>query len=366
MDDSKIEEIQYRDFSQHFHRKMGMRRMPIKGQMELTFRCNLKCIHCYVAEDKGKPELSFQEITDILDQICQEGCLWLSLTGGDPLMRSDFLDIYHYAKRKGLLITLLTNGTLMTPEIAEFLAGEPPFSIDLTLNGVTQQTYENISRVPGSFKKAMDAIRLILDKKLHLKIKTKAIRLNFHELDKIKQFVEGLGLDFNLDAMLYPRLDGSLDPCRFRLSPDEIISLGRIFQVDGECRENDLDQEVVIPSDKLFRCVTGIYSFLISPYGELNFCTFIRQPSFNLLKGSFRKGFDTLFPEIRSLEYQTHSRCRDCKLFSLCPQCPGLAMLEHGDMEKPVEYFCELTHKQVQRQRETNAKSQEQIHKASG
>ncbi|MDI6839435.1 MAG: radical SAM protein [bacterium] len=348
MDDLKITEVEYRDFSLDFHQKMGSKSIPIKGQMELTFRCNLKCVHCYVTEDTTKEELSLQEITNILDQIHQQGCLWLSFTGGEPLMRSDFLEIYRFAKRKGFLISILTNGTLMTPEIVEYLAQEPPFSIELTLNGVTQDTYEKISRVHGSFRKAMEAIKMILDKKLPLKIKTKATCLNYHELDKIRDFIESLGIEFKLNAMLYPKLDSSPEPCSFRLSLEEIASLDRFFQDNGECQESYLKKENFIPSDNLFRCAAGTYSFHISPYGELIFCTFMRKPSFDLKKGAFRDGFYTLYPEIRSLKYQTNSKCKDCKIFYLCSQCPALAKLENSDYEKPIDYFCQLAHKLAQ------------------
>lgn len=345
MNNSKITQLQYRDFSLDFHQKMGGKGIPIVGQMELTFRCNLKCVHCYISEERTKEELTFQEITNILDQIHQEGCLWLSFTGGDPFMRNDFLDIYGYAKRKGFIITILTNGTLMTPETADYLAEESPFSIDITLNGVTQDTYEKISQVSGSFKKAMRAIRLILDRKLPLKIKTIATSLNYHELDKIRQFVEGLGLEFKLNSVLYPRLNGSLEPCSFRLSTDQIIGIDRIFQDNRECQESDLNEENPIPPDNLFRCAAGISSFHISPYGELIFCTFMRKPDFDLKKGSFKEGFYSLYPEIRSAKYQTNSKCKDCKIFYLCSQCPALAKLENGDPEKPVGDFCELAHK---------------------
>jgi len=345
MDDSKITELQYRDFSLDFHQKMGKKRIPIVGQLELTFSCNLKCVHCYVAKDKTKQELSFSEITDILDQIHKEGCLWLSFTGGEPLARSDFLDIYHHAKRKGFIITILTNGTLITPEIADYLAKEPPFCIDITLNGVTQDTYENISQIPGSFRKVMDGIRLILDKKLPLELKTKVTRLNYHELNKIKQYVEGLGIEFKPNTMIYPRLDGSLEPCRFRLSPEEVI---RLDNTNGDCEEQIMTkEEVPSPTDNLFRCAAGISSFHISPYGELIFCTFMRKPNFDLRKGSFRDGFYSLYPEIRSTKYQTDSKCRDCKIFYLCSQCPALAELENGNQEKPIDYFCNLAHKLV-------------------
>jgi len=350
MADSKITEVEYRDFSLDFHQKTASKPIPIKGQIELTFRCNLKCVHCYVVEEKAKHELSFQEIIDILDQVHQEGCLWLSFTGGEPLMRTDFLDIYRYAKRKGFLITILTNGTLMSPEIVDYLGEEPPFSIDLTLNGVTEKTYESISEIPGSFKKALEAIRLILGKRLPLRIKTKATRLNYHELDKIKQYVDSLGVEFKLNPMLYPRLNGSPEPCFFRLSPDEIMSLDRFFEDNEDCQERDVKnvvEENLLPTDNLFRCAAGINSFHISPHGELIFCTFMRQPHFDLRKGSFRQGFCTLYPKIRSLKYRTNSKCKNCKIFYLCSQCPALARLENGYPENPIGYFCELAQRRA-------------------
>ncbi len=349
MNGSKIGKVQYRDFSLDFHQKMGKKRIPIVGQMELTFRCNLKCVHCYVAEKRTKEELTFQEITNILDQIHKEGCLWLSFTGGETLMRDDFLDIYRYAKRKGFIITILTNGTLITPEIAEYLAEETPFCIDITLNGVTQDTYENISQIPGSFRKVMEGIRLILDKKLPLKIKTKVTRLNYDELDRIKEYVKGLGVQFKPDIMIYPRLDGSLEPCRFRLSPEEVI---RLDNTNGDCEEQMLTEEKLpSPTDNLFRCAAGINSFHISPYGELIFCTFMRKPSFDLRKGSFKEGFYSLYPKIRSTKYQTNSKCKDCQIFCLCSQCPALAWLENGNYEEPVNYFCQLAHKLAENER---------------
>lgn len=365
MNSSKIREIQYRDFSLDFHKKIGKKGKPIVGQMELTFRCNLKCVHCYVPEgshvgargakwslaaeqrregQKTKEELTLQEITGILDQIYQEGCLWLGFTGGEPFMREDFLDIYKYAKKKGFLITILTNGTLMTPKLANYLAEKPPFCIDITVNGVTQRTYENISQVPGSFKKAMEGINLILDRKLPLKIKTEVTKLNYYELDMIKEWVKGLGVQFVPNAMIYPRLDGSLEPCKFRLSPEEVMTLDN---TDGECEEQTITEEKASsPMDKLFRCAAGMSSFHISPYGELIFCTFMRKPNFDLRNGSFTQGFHNLYPEIRSMKYQTNSPCRDCRIFYLCAQCPALAMLENGNYEEPVDYFCQLAHKQ--------------------
>jgi radical SAM protein with 4Fe4S-binding SPASM domain len=163
--------------------------------------------------------------------------------------------------------------------------------------------------------------------------------------------------------MIYPKLDGSSEPCRFRLSPEEVITLDNS---DGDCEEQMLtEEEAPLLTDNLFRCAAGISSFHINPYGELIFCTFMRKPSFDLKKGSFKEGFYTLYPKIRSAKYQTNSRCKDCKIFYLCSQCPALAKLENDDWEKPVEYFCQLAHKEAQQLKQVIIRPQEQMQRVA-
>lgn len=339
--------ITYRDFSECFSDKMQARGVPIKGQWELTFRCNLKCTHCYVVEDQTKKELTFQEITDILDQIHKEGCLWLTFTGGEPLLRKDFLDIYGYAKKKGFLITLFTNGTLISKEIADYLQQYPPFMIDITLNGITEETYEKISRIPGSFQKCLKGIRLLLERNLPLTLKSIGMTVNRGEILKIKEWVYSLGkAKYRYDPIIVPRLDGSTKPCELRLSPEETIDIEFTDKIMKEEWRRYLQSEYELPNqDNLFRCRAGISSFDINPYGELQLCQLLRKPSFDLCKGSFREGFYNLFPKIRSAKYRTTSKCRECKLWYLCPQCPARAELETGNQEAPVDYFCQLAHK---------------------
>ena len=131
MDCPHVPELSYGEFGERLQDKIKSRRFPLSGSLELTFRCNLRCAHCYAAcGHEGIPqqaELSYAEILNIIDQIAEAGCLWLLLTGGEPLIRPDFVDIYAYAKRKGFLITLFTNATLITPEIVDILVDLPPF-----------------------------------------------------------------------------------------------------------------------------------------------------------------------------------------------------------------------------------------------
>jgi radical SAM protein with 4Fe4S-binding SPASM domain len=342
MKNKRIEQIQYFDFSSQLHDKTASKVNPVTGQFELTFRCNLNCVHCYAAEEPKKKELSYSQVLGILGKINHAGCLWLSFTGGEPLIREDFIDIYRYAKRKGFIISILTNATLVNPKIADYLAEEPPLAIEISLNGITESTYERISRTKGSFKKFMAGIRLLKDRKLPLRIKTQAMTLNYHELDKIKDFTRGLGLPFVLDGMIYPKLDGSDAACRLRLSPEEIANLNGLMSDSELCPK--IEEDEFESCDYLFRCAAGINSFHISPYGELIFCTFYREPRFDLRSGQFREGF-SIFKQLRNLKYQTDSQCKDCKIWYVCGQCPAVAKLENGNSEKPIEYLCRLAHK---------------------
>jgi len=126
VDCAGIPELSYSEFGELISKKTAGRRVPLKGSLELTLQCNLRCKHCYLdgVHDgiPGEQELSTEEWYDILDQLADAGTLWLLMTGGEPFARSDFLDIYTYAKKRGFLITIFTNGTLITPEIADYLA----------------------------------------------------------------------------------------------------------------------------------------------------------------------------------------------------------------------------------------------------
>ena len=133
-------------------------RLPANGTIEVTRRCPLDCQHCYnnlpMGDKTGSREFSYKALPPI-DEIVEAGCLWLLFTGGEIFARRDFLDIYTHAKRKGLIITLFTNGTLITPQIADYLIQWRPFNIEITLYGATRETYERLTGVAGSFDRCL-------------------------------------------------------------------------------------------------------------------------------------------------------------------------------------------------------------------
>lgn len=322
-------------------------------QIEFTYRCNLNCVHCYCkgSEDKDK-ELTTQEWKKIIDEIQKEGCIFLLFTGGEPLVRDDFLEIYTYAKEKGLIIGIFTNGTLFTEGIVNYFKKLPPASVEITLNSITPDTYEAITQIKGSFERVMDNIKRLKENKIPLILKTNCLKQNKHEIGKIKRWTEELlgkpsnnRYHFKYDPAIYPRLNGDKAPCNYRLSFKELLKVRKqdpdLWQQHQKTLHGgfpDLKRD----SSFLYHCNSWMKQFFVNPYGKLKFCIFSDKFSVSLKTASFKEGFYKVSPQLLRVQFKTDSRCKDCSLRPICWVCPARAYLETGDEEAPVPYYCEL------------------------
>jgi radical SAM protein with 4Fe4S-binding SPASM domain len=339
-----MKEISYKNFSFQTHQNNWDNNKPNMCQFELTFKCDLHCKHCYSDCYNNpyyiKKELNTKEVKFILDKVYKAGVIWLCFTGGDPLAREDFLDIYSYAKNKGFIIIIFTNGYSMTKKIADYLQNIPPFVIEITLNAITKKTYEDISGVKDSFEKTMAGIDMVIKRKLPLKIKTQVTRQNIEELERIKGFVQGLGLRLRPSPMLHARLDGDISPSKLRITPQQALDIDNKFRPITDHPTANQDRK-----NKLFRCAIGTSDgFHVDPYGNMLPCSSIRKPVVNLLESNISKAHSELSSRVRMRNFVTNSKCRYCELRDLCRLCPGSALLETGNMESSIGYFCELAY----------------------
>lgn len=350
-----VETLDYASWSHSVKERVGGRRVPLAGTFELTRRCNNRCRHCYnnlPANDSKAlaAELGTDEIKRILGETAEAGCIWLLLTGGEILLRPDFLEIYRHAKGRGLLVTLFTNGTLVTPKLADELAGLRPFSIEITLYGCTAETYERVTGVPGSFRRCMEGVRLLMDHALPLKLKSTLCALNVHEIWDIKRFAEqDLGLPFRFDALLNARCDGSLRPLDVRLSPEEVVALDladaeRMRALQELARRPRVAAPVPTDTFPLYVCGGGATSFAIDPYGRLRACALSAGDGYDLRAGSFQAGWDPYLSRVRKLTSGSDTKCTRCSLRSLCGMCPANGELECGDPRHPVDFLCRVAH----------------------
>jgi len=350
-----MKEVSYGDFSARFHHQVAADQLPLSGTIEVTRRCPLTCAHCYNNLPMGDRqaqlnELSYEEHCRILDELADAGCFWLLFTGGEIFARPDFLDIYTYAKTKGFLITLFTNGTLISPKIADYLTKWRPFSIEITLYGRTKNTYEHLTGIPGSYERCLRGIDLLLERGLPLALKTVAVTINKHEIWDIQRFAEEeLGVEFKFDMMMNPRIDCSQSPLAVRLTPEECVAFD--FQDPKRTNEWELFAERHFRpanppelSDELYYCGGGVESFAIDPYGGLSICVLSEADKFDLRKGSFQEGWQGFLRRVRRKKITRVTKCTFCELKQMCGMCPANATLENGDPESPVDFLCRVAH----------------------
>jgi radical SAM protein with 4Fe4S-binding SPASM domain len=347
---SSLHTLGYGDFSDRLHNRLRDERIPLNGSLEVTMRCNLRCEHCYIPLSQrggsSKGELSLAEIRRIFSEISDAGCLWLLLTGGEPFLRRDFLQIYDDAKQKGFITTIFTNGTLINEQIADHLAEWRPFEIEISLYGATQTTYERVTGIPGSYARCRRGIDLLLERELPLYLKSVLITLNQQELEQMKLLSENLGAKFRFDPVINAGIDGDLYPTRFRLTPEQIVEIesqdpGRSAQWPEEFEEV---RGTSVETNRMFICGAGRSAFHIDAFGKLCLCLSARQPGYDLRSGSFKDGWQQFLPGLRSMEYSSSYECLGCELRALCAQCPAMAQAEFGDLETRVPFACQLAH----------------------
>ncbi len=342
--------------------KVADRRVPLSFDLEITARCNNDCRHCYINLPAGdieakEKELTLAEITDIANQAVSLGALWCLISGGEPLLRKDFGDIYLALKKKGLLISVFTNACLVTEEHVNLFKKYPPRDIEVTVYGITQETYERVTRRPGSFAAFRRGLDLLLSNGLKVRLKAMATRSNVNELPDIAGFCRQHTCDyFRFDPLLHLRYDQ--DPQRNaeiqaeRLSPTEIVAIEqgdaeRARALEKGCDHfirPELEGEVC---NHLFHCGLGNRSFAVSYDGIFRLCADLWHPdcTYNLRLGSLSEAWDKLVPLVRDMRSTNPiflGRCRRCPIINLCLWCPAHAHLECGQMDGWSEYFCQV------------------------
>ncbi len=318
-------------------------RLPYMGALELTYRCNQSCRHCYCnleAGDKSKAaELSAPEFKKILDQAADAGCLWLLLTGGEVLLREDFWEIYRHALKKGMLVEIFTNASLLDEEAALRFAEFPPLGIDISFYGSRPQLHDSITRVDGSFRKTMEGIAWLKKYQVKFSLKTILMTLNQDYLKDMRVLAEGLGAEFRYDTLIAPRTDGGMSPAQYRLKPEQMAQLD--LDEDYESCARIFAGFWNKKPDEAVSCGAGVFAFNINPYGYLSPCTMFRSFQYSLRQSGFAAAWKRL---VRDYDLRQGDliaeECRACSMRLICSNCPAWSEIEAQSLNGKVEHIC--------------------------
>lgn len=344
----------------------GEQRSLRSFDLELTARCNLDCRHCYInlpAGDAGAraAEMTAPEILALAEDAAELGALWCLITGGEPLLRPDFPEIYQGLKRLGLLVSVFTNACLVSPAHVELFRSYPPRDVEVSVYGATQQTYETVTRRAGSYAAFRRGLDLMRAGGVRVRLKAAAMRSTYRELDAIAEFSRQYTDEYyRFDPLLRLRFDGdarrNAEIIAERLTPDDIVAAERADDERFRVLQSGHDDGTLVDrqgsrtaSDRLFGCEAGLSSFVVGCDGTFRLCAALWHPdtTYDLRSGSLRDAWERWVPEVRasrSDDAEYLAKCAACPIVNLCLACPAHAYLEAGAMDAVVPYFCEVAH----------------------
>ena len=337
-----------KEYLEQFSKKAVQLRIPLSGGIDLSSRCNLDCIHCYYGPHKetaktGMAELDTGRILSIIDEITEAGCLYLLITGGEPLLRQDFSAIYRHIKLNGLLVTVFTNGTLVTKRLAELFEELPPQAVEISLYGATASTYEKITGIEGSYEKCLAGIQKLLDHNITVKLKTVLMTLNIHEFFAMEEIAREFGIPFRFDAALFPRFNGDKSPLKLRVDPETAVEKEFADQKRLNSYRDYYKRARDFPVfDSLYVCSAGLTNFHIDAHGNLKPCLMTNDIHYNLLSDNFLNGWKNVIPQILNKKADRSYICNACDKRALCGVCPAFFRLENESEYIRSEYLCEM------------------------
>lgn len=321
--------------------KAEQKRVPLNVHLELTYRCNEQCVHCYCVvphgqeEEARKRELSYHEITRLLDDLAELGALYLTLSGGEVLVRRDFFDIAAYARQRGFVYRIFTNGIGLTEERVKRIAALEPLTVELSIFSADPAVHDRITQVRGSFERLLKNVHLLKAYGLRVYLKTVVMQPNISGLLQLRQLGKELDVfTHTFSCEVSPRINGEIHrPSQYQLNEDELFDY-----LASSAWKRELQPILQGPPEEAAKqkqaCGPGMNGCCIDPYGNVFPCIAFRVPIGNIREKPFKELWYSPPPPIRDLlavrTYADLPECRSCELVGFCSRCHGDNLLERG------------------------------------
>lgn len=345
--------MQLLDFNAIKRAQWMSQRKPYSVLFELTPRCNMNCIHCYLKNKHMCKQMTYDEIVEIIDLLYDIGILFITFTGGEILTREDFIDIYIYAKKKGFLIELFSNGYLFNDSIIEVLREYPPLLVDISIYGANERIYKKVTGIDGAFKKVIDNCIKLKEAGLRVSLKTPVIQPTLSELGRMKKLASDIDVPFVYTFDICSTIDR--DICPKRLAVPISVALKYEFldyykQLETNTRlslkeDKDRQDEIskLIENEYIYACNVALNSFVIDYEGNICPCMKLRHYGVKLTKLTFDDVWDGFkcFSEKKASETYV---CKGCTARYYCDICPAEMDFLYGNEEVRPDSVCKVAH----------------------
>lgn len=322
--------------------------IPISVQVDLTYRCNERCIHCYLDhEDHG--EMSTQEIKDLLDQLAAAGVMFLNLSGGEIFMRKDLFEIVEYARKLMFCVKLKTNAVMLRPAKADRLAALGIESVQISLYSHKAEVHDGITKLPGSFRRTVEGAKMLAERGIKVSFANVLMKQNADDYREVQALAAGLGIGYTVDATITPMMDGDRGVLDLNM---DATRLQGIFHDDslqgGSAEASCAPPQGPLPEADAFAtlpCSAGHTACYVSPYGDVTPCVQFPYVVGNVRKQPFIDIWrdSPQMREVRAITMGDLEGCSSCVHGGSCSRCPGLAYLE-GNMRGPSIQDCEKSY----------------------
>lgn len=338
------------DFLDALSAKAAQARRPDGVTFELTYGCNLRCLHCYNPTHRALPhELTTVEVCAILNQLAELGVLAVTFTGGEPTVRPDIDDILWHARRQGLMTSLLTNATRVTPVFMALLRETGVSQIHVSIYGASESVYERMTGVLGSYRQFRQGLDGLAEANLPVTVRMPVTTINHEEIHACRQLVESLGMKFQYCLEIMTMITGDPTPLQYRLPPELKVRIDQALLANGHVATPiEGDNHVCTTQNSFIECACGQSRFAITPYGEMNLCTAFPIPRYDLRTGTVKEGWELLKRTVDDARPNQKYACPTCEDRPYCRQGRSDAWLETGEMSACLPHYkewAELEHR---------------------
>jgi radical SAM protein with 4Fe4S-binding SPASM domain len=316
--------------------------IPLGVHIDLTWRCNERCIHCYLDHD-DPAELSLAELRDLLDQMADAGVFFLTLSGGEIFLRKDLRAIVGHARLRGFDIKLKTNAILMTEEDARWIAAEGVRQVQISIYSHRAEVHDAITKVPGSLARSLGATSMLRERGVHVIFACVLMKPNAGDRAGVRALALEMGAEFTVDPTITPHIGGDRAITALNISRAELSEVFRDEALVGDvaafCAPPPAVDDDILDGTP---CSAGHTSCFITPRGEVYPCVQFPLPCGNVREQRFLEIWQhsKQFEEVRSIRARDLPVCSSCGHVGTCTRCPGLAFME-GNMRGPSGADCE-------------------------